>query len=160
MLESLKALDCFFERADMTLVGEARHGFFDAFLVDAIVHLLALSCEPQGCIAEVSNLLSKLCNLVGSGKVGCQLFSDGENADGVALCVGQRVVEEHPLCTVGEIAELMRIMMEPRAPSDFDAALAMFVARAKQTTPGETLRHLSVQRVREAVRDMVISMED
>jgi hypothetical protein len=98
-------------------------------------------------------LLRKLFDFIGSGKVRCELFDGLENIPGAAARVTKMVVVEFPLVTPAEMTTLIKLLLAPRKMEEFEGLLAQFITRAKQTTPGETLRHLRLQRLKEALAE-------
>jgi rRNA pseudouridine-1189 N-methylase Emg1 (Nep1/Mra1 family) len=49
--------------------------------------------------------------------------------------------------------DLSRLLLMPRSAESFEELISQFMARAKQTTPGETLRHLRKQKIKEIVAE-------
>jgi hypothetical protein len=162
VFETIKALDCCIEKADMKLIEEPRDEFFRAVLVKVTSQLLVVLCDASHrfCAGELTALIRKICDFVGSGKLRVQLFPDAENIEGLSACLAERIVLEFPLVTIPEMVDLMALLLAPRDLDSFEDLIAQFIARARQTTPGETLRHLRQQRFKESLADLVIQTDD
>jgi hypothetical protein len=155
VLETIKAIDACVEKADLRLMEREREGFFREFLFGFIVELLWALCSGshQFCYREVISLLRKLFDLIGSGKIRCQLFEGEETNARAAEFLSRASVEPFPLVTPNEVVDLFELLLMPRTEASFEELIAQFIARAKQTTPGETLRHLSKQKMKEIIAD-------
>jgi hypothetical protein len=155
VLETIKAIDACIEKADLKLMGGERESFFREVLFKLIVALLCSICDAshQFCYPEIVALLRKLFDLIGSGKVRCRLFEGVDNNEPAAEFLSHAIVESFPLVAPGEMTDLFGLLLMPRTEESFEELIAQFMARAKQTTPGETLRHLRKQKIKEIIAD-------
>ena len=153
VLETIKAIDCCVSQADLKLINQARDDFFRNYFIRILTELMIVSCgsDYRFCYKELVSLLYKLFNLVGTGRIRCELFRDVDNVPGLVNTMSQEIVRRFPLITVREMSDILALLLRPRPQEAFDDIMSQFVARSKQTSAIAVLGHLRAQRVREMI---------
>lgn len=157
VLGSIKALDIIVEKADLKLVEDTRDGFFRGFIGIVMYRLLFIITDSGHfyCYSQVLRFLRKLFDFIGTGKIRCQLFPDAENIPGMTMYLSSMTIQDFPLVTIQEMTALIQLMFQPIQMDKFEELIAQYIARTKQTTPGETLNSLRLQQFKNSTSDFI-----
>ena len=157
VLNSIKALDTCVEKADLKFINDSRENFFRSFLGLIIYRLLYLLFDGSKsfCYSQTMRFLRKLYDFIGTGKVRCQLFPDVDNINGMAIYLAQMTVQDFPLVTSPEIITITELLFKATTNDSFEELLAQYVSRVRQTTPGETLNYLRLQKFKDTITDFI-----
>lgn len=151
VLYTIKALDAIIEKNDLRLVEEPRDEFFRNALGKILYNLMLAIADPDHyfCYSQLLRFIYKICDLVISGKLRVNLFPDQENIPGLIMALNQSIVEAFPLVIPDEIAQILTYMFQPMPMEQFEEVLAQYIAKARQTTPSETLVQIRLQQFKD-----------
>lgn len=156
VLGSIKALDKCVEKADMKLIEETRVEFFSNYLGVIIYHLLHIITDPNHfyCYSQVLRLLYKLFDLVGTGKVRCDMYPETDNIQGMSIYLCEMTVADFPLLTVQGLMEFVPLLFKENIKSDdFEELIAQYIAKTRQTTQDETLDSIKLQEFKNSMTE-------
>lgn len=155
VFSAISALDAALTRADLEIQGESRNHFFSNFMPSVLLILFAeiANSSHDFCYKEMFNMLTKWCKNIAFHRIEVILDENEDHIKGLANFLAESITTVYPNMMAGEMVSLFELMLKNRTPESYQDLIIQFIARARQTTNDETLRHLKIQNIIESIHD-------
>ena len=152
ILSSINAIDRTLNKADLTLTGDDRIGFFRLFFVDIVQTILFVSTEPSHrfCLDRLIQFVHKLFLYISADRIHVSLFDPPvENEEGFIGALVESLETKLPSITKQNLEIMMRALLQSENLEETQSIMVdNFISAARQTVPGEIMRDLQMKKMK------------
>ena len=151
ILASLNAIEMTLNKADLTLTGEDRQGFFRLFFIDILQSILFVSTEPSHrfCLDKLIAFIHKLFLYISAERLQVALYDPPQtNAEGAVLALMEALLPQLPSISKQNMKILMEAFINSESLQETQDLMINFISAARQTVPGEIMRHIQMKKMK------------
>ena len=150
ILGSMNAIEACINKADLTMSGDDRTGFFRLFFIDTLQTILFVSTEPSHrfCLDKLIVFVAKMFKYISAERLQVQLFDGVDNEKGTVEALTEALCDQLPLIIKKNMRILMQAFYDAENLEETQNVFIEFVSAARQTVPSETLRHLQMKKIK------------
>jgi len=157
VLGTIQALESFLDKADRMTQGQERVFYFQTYFIRIIFELLVVITEPSHrfCFREILAFITKLFMLIRTERLSVNLFDDNNNIDGTIKILSNEICQVFSNISHNEMVNILSLLISSEKPEEIEELIIMYISRVRQTSEGETLKHLKIQKIKSISNDLL-----